>query len=106
LVLRLQDPLVHSIELVEDVKRGLALHAGPDREAGEVVEGTLDRVVPGVADLEDAVRPPVLEEDRAARLQAHPIPNVLRDDDLALGPDLPDHRSSEQRRDHRSSAPW
>jgi len=73
---------------------------------GEVIEGVLDRVVPGVADLEDPIVPAVLEEHRPTGLQAHPIPDVLRDHDLALGPDLPDHRPPERRRDHLFIAPW
>lgn len=106
MVLRLHDLLVLTIELVEDVDRSLAFHPGPDREAGEVIEGVLDRVVPGVGDLEDPIVLAVFEEDRPARLQAHPIPDVLRDDDLALGSDLPDDRPSERRRDHLFIAPW
>jgi hypothetical protein len=106
LVLRLHDLLVLPIEIVEDVERRLAFHPGPDRETSEVIEGILDRVIPGVADLEDAVLLAVLEEDRAARLQAHPIAHILGDDDLSLRPDLPDHRPPERRRDHLFIAPW
>ena len=71
-----------------------------------MIEGVLDRIVPGVADLEDTVVVAVLEEDRPTRLQAHPIPDILRDDDLTLGSDLADHRPSERRRDHLFLAPW